>query len=203
MKRISSGEQLVVASHNTGKLEEITALLSPFDIGVVSAAELELEEPAETGDSFADNARIKAHFVARACGLPALSDDSGIAVNALNGAPGVHTADWAETPNGRDFSLAMERLWSLLEEKSVPMPRLAAFHCTLCLAWPDGHDELFEGRVPGTLTWPARGKKGFGYDPMFVPDGETETFGEMEPACKHSMSHRARAFAKFVKECLD
>jgi len=203
IKRKLTERELVVASHNKGKLREIGVLLAPFGIHAVSAAELRLEEPAEIGNSFADNARIKAHSAARTCGLPALSDDSGIAVDALNGAPGVHTADWAETPDGRDFVMAMERLWSLLEEKSASQPRHAAFHCTLCLAWPDGHDELFEGRVPGTLVWPMRGDRGFGYDPMFVPEGETETFGEMEPGRKDSMSHRARAFAKFVAECLD
>lgn len=203
MTRKLAEKKLVVATHNAGKLREIATLLAPFGVDVTSAGELGLEEPAETEDSFAGNARIKAHFAAKASGLPALSDDSGIAVEALDGAPGVYTADWAETPNGRDFSMAMTKVWTALEEKSAPKPRKAAFHCTLCLAWPDGHDELFEGIAPGHLIWPMRGTRGFGYDPMFVPEGESETFGEMDPDRKHAMSHRARAFAKLVAGCFD
>ena len=203
MTRKLTEKKLVVATHNAGKLREIRALLAPFGVDVTSAGELGLEEPEETETSFAGNARIKAHFAANASGLPALSDDSGIAVNALDGAPGVYTADWAETAHGRDFNMAMEKVWGLLEEKSAPTPRTAAFHCTLCLAWPDGHDEVFKGVAPGTLTWPMRGARGFGYDPMFIPDGESETFGEMDPDRKHGMSHRARAFARLVAECFD
>lgn len=203
MTRKLAEKKLVVATHNAGKLREIATLLAPFGVDVTSAGELGLEEPAETEDNFAGNARIKAHFAAKASGLPALSDDSGIAVEALDGAPGVYTADWAETPNGRDFSMAMTKVWTALEEKSAPKPRKAAFHCTLCLAWPDGHDELFEGIAPGHLIWPMRGTRGFGYDPMFVPEGESETFGEMDPDRKHAMSHRARAFAKLVAGCFD
>ena len=195
--------KIVLASHNQGKLREIAALLQPFGITVVSAGELGLEEPEETETTFAGNARIKAHFAAQACGLPALSDDSGIQVDALDGQPGVYTADWAETPIGRDFPVAMEKVWSLLEEKSAPHPRTARFCATLCLAWPDGHDEIFEGKVEGHVTWPMRGDLGFGFDPIFVPVGEAETFGEMDPAKKHAMSHRANAFAKFKSECLD
>ncbi|WP_163847920.1 RdgB/HAM1 family non-canonical purine NTP pyrophosphatase [Pseudooceanicola aestuarii] len=198
-----SGDRLVIASHNAGKLREIAALLDPYGITVSSAADHGLAEPAETEDTFAGNARIKAHAAARGTGLPALSDDSGITVEALNGAPGVYTADWAETPEGRDFPMAMTRVWTLLEEKNAPAPRRAAFNCTLCLAWPDGHDELFEGRVNGQVVWPMRGAQGFGFDPIFLPDGETETFGEMDPIRKHEMSHRADAFAKFVKGCFD
>lgn len=195
------GNQLVIATHNAGKLREIAALLAPFGVTVSSAADHGLAEPEETEDNFAGNARIKAHFAAQATGLPALSDDSGITVAALGGAPGVYTADWAETPNGRDFEMAMTRVWDLLEAADAPAPRLAAFNCTLCLAWPDGHDEIFEGRVDGQVVWPMRGVNGFGFDPVFLPDGETETFGEMDPIKKHEMSHRATAFALMVSHC--
>ncbi len=188
--------KLVLASHNAGKLREIAALMTPFGIAVVSAGELGLAEPEETEDSFAGNARIKAHAAAQGAGLPALSDDSGLAVDALDGAPGVYTADWAETPVGRDYAMAMGKVWERLEAQDAPSPRTARFCCTLCLAWPDGHDEVFEGHVEGHLVWPMRGTLGFGFDPMFVPAGETETFGEMDPDRKHGMSHRAAAFAK-------
>ncbi len=193
------GQKLIIASHNKGKLREIADLLHPLGIETVSAGDLELEEPEETEGSFAGNARIKAHFAARASGLPALSDDSGLMVDALDGAPGVYTANWAETPNGRDFHMAMRKVWDLLEEKHAPEPRTARFCCTLCLAWPDGEDEIFEGTVEGHLVWPLRGERGFGFDPMFQPDGKDQTFGEMDPAEKHAMSHRAVAFAKLVK----
>lgn len=195
------GDKLVIASHNAGKLVEISELLQPFGISVTSASDLGLEEPEETEDNFAGNARIKAHFAAKASGLPALSDDSGITVDALDGAPGVYTADWAETPNGRDFPMAMTKVWDLLEEKSAPEPRTAAFNCTLCLAWPDGHDEIFDGRVDGRLVWPMKGELGFGFDPIFLPNGEALTFGEMDPARKKQISHRAHAFAKLVAGC--
>jgi len=193
------GDKLVIATHNSGKLREISALLAPFGVDVLGAPALGLDEPAETEDSFAGNARIKAHFAAQATGLPALSDDSGIMVQALEGAPGVYTADWAQTPNGRDFEMAMKKVWDLLEQRQAPEPRRASFNATLCLAWPDGHDELFEGRVDGRIVWPMRGTNGF--DPVFQPDGHTETFGEMKPAKKHAMSHRADAFAKLVAGC--
>jgi len=193
------GDRLVLASHNAGKLREIAALLEPYAITVASAAEFGLEEPEETEETFAGNARIKAHFAARGTGLPALSDDSGIEVEALGGAPGVHTADWAETGQGRDFVMAMERVQKELDAKAAPEPRRAAFVCTLCLAWPDGHDELFEGRVQGRVVWPMRGEKGFGFDPVFQPDGHDLTFAEMDPAAKHAISHRAVAFAKLVE----
>jgi len=195
------GDKLVIATHNAGKLREISALLAPFGVDVLGAAALGLDEPAETEDSFAGNARIKAHFAAQATGLPALSDDSGIMVQALDGAPGVYTADWAETPNGRDFEMAMKKVWDLLEQRKAPEPRRASFNATLCLAWPDGHDEVFEGRVDGRIVWPMRGANGFGFDPVFQPDGHTETFGEMDPTKKHAMSHRADAFAKLVAGC--
>ncbi|MWB76944.1 RdgB/HAM1 family non-canonical purine NTP pyrophosphatase [Pseudooceanicola sp. 216_PA32_1] len=195
------GRQLVIATHNAGKLREIAALLAPFGVEVSSAADHGLDEPEETEDTFAGNARIKAHYAASATGLPALSDDSGITVDALDGDPGVYTADWAETPNGRDFPMAMTKVWTLLEERDAPFPRTAAFNCTLCLAWPDGHDEIFVGRVDGQVTWPMKGQNGFGFDPIFLPDGETETFGEMDPGRKDEMSHRAEAFRKLVAGC--
>jgi len=199
MTRKFDGDRLVIASHNKGKIREIGALLAPFGIEVVSSAELGLIEPEETEDTFAGNARIKAHAAASATGLPALSDDSGIEVDALDGAPGVYTADWAETPDGRDFKMAMTKVWTLLEDKSAPEPRTARFCCTLCLAWPDGTDEVFAGTVSGRIVWPMRGAEGFGFDPIFQPDGEAETFGEMDPDRKHAMSHRADAFAKMIR----
>lgn len=195
-------KKLVLASHNKGKLREIAALVDPFGITVISAGELGFEEPEETEDNFAGNARIKAHYAAKASGLPALSDDSGIQIDGLNGAPGVYTADWAETPNGRDFVMAMTKSWNLLENANAPFPRTARFCCTLCIAWPDGHDEIFAGTVDGSLTWPMRGDLGFGYDPIFIPNGFDITFGEMDPTQKHEMSHRAVAFEKLKRDCL-
>ena len=200
MRRFGGGK-LVIASHNSGKIREIRALLEPFGAEILSAGDFGLIEPEETEDNFAGNARIKAHFTARETGLPALSDDSGITVDGLDGAPGVYTADWAETPDGRDFPMAMAKVWNLLEERQAPSPRNAQFRCTLCLAWPDGHDEIFAGKVAGQVVWPMRGNLGFGFDPVFLPDGETETFGEMDSARKHRMSHRADAFAKLVAGC--
>jgi len=196
-----SGTTLLVATHNQGKLEEIGKLLEPFGISVVSAGEMGLAEPAETEDSFVGNARIKAHFAAEATGLPALADDSGISIDALGGAPGVYTADWAETPSGRDFMMAMTRTWDELEAISTPLPRRAQFRCTLVLAWPDGHDEVFEGVMPGQVVWPMRGDQGHGYDPIFQPDGFDLTFGEMDRWQKNQISHRADAFRKLVTEC--
>ncbi len=193
-----SGKTLLVATHNKGKLEEMAALLAPFGITCVGAAELNLPEPAETESTFVGNARIKAHAAAKATDLPALSDDSGIEVDALNGAPGVYTADWAETPNGRDFVQAMKRTWAELETVSAPFPRTARFRSTLVLAWPDGHDEVFEGKVEGAVIWPMRGRQGHGYDPMFQPEGHEMTFAEMDPALKNTISHRADAFRKLV-----
>ncbi len=196
--RVFTQDKLIIASHNRGKIVEIKALVEPMGIEVISAGDLNLEEPAETEDNFAGNARIKAHYAAKTGGLPALSDDSGIEVDALDGAPGVYTADWAETPNGRDFPMAMTKVWTLLEKRKAPEPRTARFVCTLCLAWPDGHDEIFRGEVSGRLVWPMRGELGFGFDPIFQPTGETVTFGEMDPAKKQAMSHRAEAFAKLM-----
>jgi len=196
-----TGGRLVVASHNAGKLREIADLLAPYGVETVSAGALGLTEPAETEDSFAGNARIKAHYAAKASGLPALSDDSGLAVDALDGAPGVYTADWAETPAGRDFPMAMRKVWDALEAKAAPEPRTAHFVCCLCLAWPDGTDAVFMGQVAGRLVWPPRGDNGFGYDAMFLPEGGAETFGEMDPAAKHAISHRADAFRQLVAAC--
>jgi XTP/dITP diphosphohydrolase len=200
MRRFSGGK-LLVATHNAGKLEEIAALLAPFDVQTLSAAELGLPVPDETETTFVGNARIKAHAGAKASGLPTLADDSGMSVDALDGAPGVHTADWAETPQGRDFDMAMARVWAMLETLSAPYPRRAQFRCTLVLAWPDGADAVFEGVMPGQLVWPARGTLGHGYDPMFQPDGHKITCGEMDRWAKNRISHRARAFRNLVEEC--
>jgi XTP/dITP diphosphohydrolase len=194
--------RLVVATHNRGKLDEIRALIGDRSVELVSAGELGLPEPAETETSFLGNARIKAHAAARASGLPALADDSGIEVDALGGAPGVHTADWAETPAGRDFVHAMTRTWEALEAAGAAEPRSARFRCTLVLAWPDGHDEVFEGRLDGRCVWPMRGTEGHGYDPMFQPDGHGVTLGQMTAAEKNRISHRARAFERLVAACL-
>ena len=201
MTRRFSGSQLLVASHNTGKLEEIARLLDGFGVQAISAADLGLPEPAETETTFVGNARIKAHAAAKATGLPALSDDSGLEVDALGNAPGVYTADWAETSQGRDFGMAMGKVWDLLETAQAPYPRLARFCCTLVLAWPDGHDEVFAGDMPGQIVWPMRGDQGHGYDPIFQPDGFDLTFGEMDRWQKNKISHRARAFQKLVQGC--
>ncbi len=196
-----TGDRLVVATHNKGKLEEISALLEPFTVAVTSAGELGLAEPEETESTFIGNARIKAHFAAQASGLPALADDSGISIDGLGGAPGVYTADWAETPKGRDFVMAMTRAWAELEAAQAPYPRAAQFRCTLVMAWPDGHDEVFEGVMPGQVVWPMRGDQGHGYDPIFQPDGFDVTFGEMDRWKKNEISHRADAFRKLVEGC--
>jgi XTP/dITP diphosphohydrolase len=203
VRRRFGGGRLVAATHNAGKLEEIRGLLAEYPVKVVSAGELGLAEPEETEESFVGNARIKAHAAARGSGLPALADDSGIEVDALGGAPGVHTADWAATANGRDFVQAMTRTREELEAAGAAQPWTARFKCTLVLAWPDGHDEVFEGAVEGRCVWPMRGAKGHGYDPMFQPDGHAETFGEMEPAAKNRISHRAVAFARLAAGCFD
>ena len=200
MRRFA-GDRLLVATHNVGKLEEIAALLRPYAVTAVSAGALGLPEPAETETTFVGNARIKAHAGAKASGLPALADDSGITVDGLNGAPGVYTADWAETAKGRDFVLAMTRVWAELETISAPFPRNAQFRCTLVLAWPDGTDAVFEGVMPGRVIWPMRGAQGHGYDPMFQPDGYEMTFGEMDRWEKNRISHRADAFRKLVEGC--
>lgn len=201
MTRPFRGGRLVVASHNPGKVREIGELIRPYGVEAVFAAALGLAEPEETETTFEGNARLKAHAAALAAGLPALADDSGLAVEALGGAPGIHSARWAETPAGRDFGHAMNRVRERLEALRAPAPRRAAFICALTLAWPDGHDETFLGRCAGHLVWPPRGDKGFGYDPMFVADGHLMTFGEMEPAAKHAISHRADAFRQLAAAC--
>jgi XTP/dITP diphosphohydrolase len=201
MTRRLTEPRLLVASHNKGKLEEILTLLSPYPVELVSARALGLHEPAETETTFLGNARIKAHAAARGTGLPTLADDSGIEVEALGGCPGVFTADWATTPQGRDFEHAMLRTWEQLKEAHAPRPWRARFCCTLVLAWPDGHEEVFEGRVEGQCVWPMRGKQGHGYDPMFQPDGYELTFAEMAPAEKNRISHRAIAFARLTAAC--
>lgn len=195
------GKTLVIATHNPGKLEEISNLLAPFGVEILSAASFGLPEPEETESTFAGNARIKAHAAAKATGLPALSDDSGLCVDALDGQPGVYTADWAETPVGRDFNVAMQRTWDACEAISAPFPRTAQFRCTLVLAFPDGRDFVFEGVMPGRLTWPMRGQQGHGYDPIFQPDGYDLTFGEMDRWEKNRISHRAKAFCELVAAC--
>jgi XTP/dITP diphosphohydrolase len=200
MRRFA-GNQLLVATHNAGKLEEITALLAPWKITTLSAGALGLPEPAETETTFVGNARIKAHAGAQASNLPTLADDSGITVDALNGAPGVYTADWAETPGGREFTMAMTRVWAELETVSAPFPRGAQFRCTLVMAWPDGTDAVFEGVMPGQVVWPMRGNQGHGYDPIFQPDGYDITFGEIDRWEKNKISHRADAFRKLIAGC--
>jgi XTP/dITP diphosphohydrolase len=201
MRKLLPGK-LVIASHNQGKVKEIRALLAPFGIEPVSAGELGLPEPEETGVTFAENALLKAHASARGSGIVALSDDSGLCVDALGGEPGVYTADWAETPNGRDWLLAMTKVENALTAQGPDTARTAHFVCTLALAWPDGEEAVFEGRVAGTLTWPPRGTVGFGYDPVFVPNGLEQTFSEIEPARKAQMSHRADAFQKLIRAAL-
>ena len=198
MPRRISG-QLVIATHNPGKLAEMRELLSPYGITAISAAELDLAEPEETGNSFAANARIKAVAAASVAKLPAFADDSGLAVDALDGAPGIYSARWAGP--SKDFNAAMSQIERLLIERGATEPgkRKAHFVSALCVAWPDGHVEEVEVRVDGTLVWPPRGDRGFGYDPIFVPNGGTETYGEIDPATKHATSHRARAFAQLVE----
>ncbi len=193
------GPKLVIATHNVGKLREIRELLAPYGIECVSAAELDLPEPEETGVTFVDNAELKARASADLSGLPALADDSGLSVDALHGKPGIHSARWAEDNGGdRDFDRAMERVWREVEAAGPDVGHDAHFVCALSLAWPDGTIESFEGKVHGTLVWPPRGQNGHGYDPMFVAAGDTRTFGEIEPAAKHAVSHRAAAFAKLA-----
>ena len=196
MARTFTGGRLVVASHNPGKVREINELLRPYGVEAVSAGDLNLPEPEETGLTFVANAELKALAAAIAAGLPALADDSGLAVAALDGAPGIYSARWGGPK--KDFAMAMERVH---REIGANPDRRAHFVCALCLAWPDGHVETFEGKVNGELVWPPRGSQGFGYDPMFVPGGYDITFGEMEPEKKHAMSHRAKAFAQLVETC--
>lgn len=192
---------LLIATHNDGKLAEISELFGKFDFSIISASSLGLPEPEETENTFIGNARIKAHAAAKASGYVSLADDSGVCIDALGGAPGVYTANWATTPNGRDFTHAMNRTWAELETVSAPHPRTAQFHCTLVLAWPDGHDEVFEGIMQGTIVWPMRGDLGHGYDPIFQPLHSTLTFAEMSQDAKNLISHRAVAFRKLINGC--
>ncbi len=190
------GEQLVVASHNAGKVDEFTALLAPFNMEVVPASALGLAEPEESGTSFIENAELKARAACLAADLPSLADDSGLAVSALDGAPGIYSARWAGPT--KDFGAAMQRVERDIAGRG---DRGAQFICAISLCWPDGHCETFEGRVDGTLVWPPRGNHGFGYDPVFLPTGGTETFGEMDPDAKHAISHRADAFRQLIGAC--
>jgi len=200
-----AGERLVIATHNAGKLKEIGALLAPYGIDCVSAGELGLHEPEETGTTFVENALLKARAAADAAGLPALADDSGLSVTALGGRPGVYTADWAERQwfegeRGRDWFMAMGKVEGLLCELGPDADRSCWFSCVLAIAWPDGTSAVYEGRVDGAFSWPPRGKMGFGYDPVFVPHGRDMTFAELPPEEKHRISHRADAFAKLVAD---
>ena len=210
--RLKRGEKLLIATHNKGKLAEFRELFTPLGLVLISAADLGLPEPDETGTTFVENARIKAHAAATASGMVALADDSGLSVDALDGEPGVYTADWAQTPTGRDYQMAMRRVEDRLQAIGANSPglRKGSFNATLCLAHPDGRDDLYVGQVVGTMVWPPRGDKGFGFDPIFMPDGFDITFGEMPSSAKHSwapgqvgLSHRARAFAKFVEGAIE
>ncbi len=196
MARHFDGTKLVIASHNKGKVREIGELLAPFGVETISVGELDLPVPVEDADSFIGNAKIKSLAAATASGLPSLSDDSGIEVHGLGGEPGIYTADWAGPD--RNFNIGMK---AVIDKLGDNPDRGANFTCALSLAWPDGHTENFEGKVFGSVTWPMRGKKGFGYDPIFIPEGHSTTFAEMEPANKHAMSHRADAFRQLIDAC--
>ena len=199
-RKFNAKDRLVIASHNSGKVREITDLLQPLGIQIIGAADLGLIEPEETGQTFIENAVLKAELAAQASGLPALADDSGLVVNALGGAPGIYSARWAGPD--KDFTHAMRRVSEALLLGGNP-DRSCSFVCALALSWTDGHTESFEGRVAGTVTWPARGERGFGYDPIFTPNGYSQTFGEMDPEHKHAMSHRADAFSQLLSSCLN
>ena len=211
--RLHPGDRLLIATHNSGKLAEFRQLLKTFDLDIVSAGELDLDEPEETGTTFIENARLKAHAAAEASGLPALADDSGLCVDALGGDPGVYTANWAGSASngGRDYMVGMRRVEDSLQAAGAQSPseRRGSFNATLCLAHPDGRDQLYIGKIEGTIVWPPRGDMGHGFDPVFMPDGYDITFGEMPSQTKHSfvrgqsgLSHRARAFVKFVDDVL-
>ncbi|MFC0203126.1 RdgB/HAM1 family non-canonical purine NTP pyrophosphatase [Novosphingobium soli] len=207
-RKLDPADRLVIATHNAGKLREIAALMAPYGMACASAGELGLPEPEETGTTFVENALLKAHAAAKASGLPALADDSGLSVAALGGRPGVYTADWAERQwfegapgqdyKGRDWYLAMGKVEGLLCQLGSDVDRSCWFSCTLAIAWPNGAEAVYEGRVEGTFSWPPRGTMGFGYDPVFVPQGRTVTFAQLDPEEKHRISHRADAFAKLV-----
>jgi XTP/dITP diphosphohydrolase len=202
MRRTLKGQKVLIATHNKGKLEEFREILAPFGVEAVSAGELKLPEPEETENTFEGNARIKAEAAMKASGLITIADDSGLCVDALNGAPGVYTANWAGPD--RDWMMAMRTVEEKLQAAGATTTdkRGAQFMCTLCVKWPDGHEQFFVGRVPGHLSWPPKGQFGHGYDPVFVPDGETQSFGEMSHAKKNSLSHRARAVELLVRELL-
>ncbi len=210
--RLKRGDRLLLATHNAGKVAELRDMLAHFDLVLVSAAELDLPEPDETGTTFIENARIKAHAAAQAAGMVALADDSGLCVDALGGAPGVYTANWAQNGPVRDYGHGMRRVEDALQaaNATTPAQRRGSFNATLCLAHPDGRDDVYVGAVEGTLVWPPRGDLGFGFDPVFMPDGFDITFGEMPSSAKHSwapglsgLSHRARAFARFVEGAIE
>ncbi len=210
--RLKRGDHLLLATHNAGKVAEFRELFTPLGLVLISAADLGLPEPVETGTTFVENARLKAHAAAKAANMIALADDSGLCVDAIGGEPGVYTADWAQTPHGRDYVMAMQRVDDRLQAVGADSPgkRKGSFNATLCLAHPDGRDDIYEGKATGTLVWPPRGTMGFGFDPMFMPDGFDITFGEMPSSAKHSwapgqvgLSHRARAFAKFVEGAIE
>ena len=200
LEKIRPSNKLIIASHNQGKVNEIGDLLGPLGLELFSAANLDLPEPEETAGTFSGNARLKAEAAAFSTGLPAFADDSGLVVDALNGNPGIFSARWAG--DNKDFAMAMAKINSALFkidlENKVRASRSASFFCALALAWPDNTTEIFEGSISGALCWPPRGENGFGYDPMFIPSGYDETFGEFDPKVKHSISHRAKAFAKFL-----
>ncbi len=200
LEKIRPSNKLIIASHNQGKVTEIRDLLEPLDLELISAASLNLPEPEETACTFAGNARLKAEAATRATGFPAFADDSGLSVDALDGEPGIYSARWAG--EGKDFSMAMEKINSALSEVDSKLEfkasRSASFFCALALSWPDHKAEIFEGSINGNLCWPPRGGNGFGYDPIFIPTGYDETFGELDQKLKHSISHRAKAFAKFL-----
>ena len=203
-RQLGSGK-LVIATHNAGKLKEIAALLEPYGLDCISAGALGLPEPAETGTTFVENALLKARAAAEASGLPALADDSGMSAAALDGRPGVYTADWAERQwfegdAGRDWFMAMGKVEGMIAAKGLDAPRDAWFSCVLAIAWPDGEHAVYEGRCDGQLTWPPRGNLGFGYDPVFVPNGHDQTFAELQPAEKQAISHRSDAFAKLTAD---
>lgn len=201
--RTFSDNTLILATHNQGKLTELSKLFERRLFNIRSPLDFNLQEPDETENTFEGNAKIKAHFASKSTGFPSLADDSGIEVDCLDGAPGVFTANWAETPNGRDFGHAMEKLWSALKKTHFKPPYKAQFCCTLVLAWPDGQDEVFQGIIKGKLVWPIRGQNGHGFDPMFQPNGYQETFGEMDRWKKNEISHRGLAFNKLIKNCFN
>ena len=199
--RSLAGQRMLVATTNTGKRDEFAGLLGPFGIDMVSLADLGMQGPEETEHSFTGNALLKARAGVAASGLITLADDSGLVVADLGGAPGIHTADWAETGSGRDFRVAMTKTWGLLVATRTPTPHQAEFRCTLAVAWPDGAEAVFEGRLPGQIVWPMRGALGHGYDPIFQPDGDAMTLAEMDISHKNQISHRSRAFAAFAQGC--